>query len=129
MDTKKVTLHVQNYYKHSISNILLMKCDKCSGNAIMQNCSVQLKNPLEIKPSNLCKSHFIEYFEGKVAGTISEYGLIEKTDKIAVAASGGKDSTALLYLLNKFHGNVDAIAIDEGIKGYRDKSLEYLKKF
>src|SRR3989344_3215836 len=82
----------------------------------------------------LCKSCYIKYFESKVKKTITEYKLIEKNDHIVVACSGGKDSTTLLYLLKKITKNrkdikITALAIDEGIHDYRDKSLEFLKNF
>lgn len=82
----------------------------------------------------LCRSCFIRYFERKTKNTISKYKLIEKKDHIVVACSGGKDSTSVLYIIKKIlKGRKDikitALAIDEGIKGYRDKSLEFLKEF
>ena len=79
--------------------------------------------------SAYCKSHFIRHFEAKVSATIKKYGLIGKEDKIIVACSGGKDSTTVLYLLNKWFGNVMALAIDEGIPGYRNITLDDLKAF
>ncbi|MEM2130991.1 MAG: TIGR00269 family protein [Candidatus Woesearchaeota archaeon] len=90
-----------------------MKCKYCNEKSIY---------------NNLCKKHFIDYFEDKVKKTIKKYKLLSKKEKICVAASGGKDSSSLLYLLNKIGYNVEALAIDEGIKGYRDKTLEDLKK-
>src|SRR3989344_9563923 len=99
-----------------------MQCSKCS-------------EPGVIKQSSqiLCKNHFLAYFEIKVVKTIKKYGLIEKNDKICVAASGGKDSLAALYVTRKFclEHNITffALAIDEGIKGYRDHTLDDLKKF
>lgn len=93
-----------------------MKCSKCENSAITSN------------PNN-CKTHFIEYFENTVKETIKDFKLFSKKDKICVAASGGKDSMALLFLLNKLNYDVQALALDEGIKNYRDKSLEFLKKF
>jgi len=91
-----------------------MKCIKCNKNAVQ---------------SNLCKTHFIEYFENKILETIKKYKLIDGCEKIAVACSGGKDSTALLYVLSKKYKKVEALAIDEGIKGYREKTLKDLKRF
>jgi uncharacterized protein (TIGR00269 family) len=82
----------------------------------------------------LCRQHFIKYFEKKVLNTIRNYKLIEKGDKVGVAVSGGKDSLTLLSLLNVLKNKtkkfqLEAIAIDEGIKGYREKTLENAKKF
>jgi len=77
----------------------------------------------------LCKEHFIAYFEDKVFDTITKFGLLKKGESVVVACSGGKDSTAILYLLQKFHGKVVALAIDEGISGYREKTLVDLENF
>jgi tRNA-5-methyluridine54 2-sulfurtransferase len=71
-----------------------------------------------------CKEHFIEYFEDKVRKTMAEHNLVAPGDRIAVAVSGGKDSLTVLTLLHKWFGHVTAIAVDEGIAGYRDKTLE-----
>lgn len=52
---------------------------------------------------------------------------------MAIGASGGKDSTVLAYvmaLLNKKYNyglDLFLLSIDEGIKGYRDDSLETVK--
>jgi uncharacterized protein (TIGR00269 family) len=95
-----------------------MKCKKCREKAVLSD-------------PNLCRKHFIEYFEKKVSDTIEKYDLIKKGDKICVATSGGKDSTAVMYIIRKLFpkNKLQALAIDEGIKGYRDKTLLDLKKF
>jgi len=71
-----------------------------------------------------CKEHFLAYFENKVRETIATYNLIKKGQRIAVAVSGGKDSLTILTLLHKWYENVTAIAIDEGIAGYREHTLK-----
>ena len=76
----------------------------------------------------LCRSHFIRSMEGRVAGTIRRTGQVRAGDRIAVALSGGKDSTALLLLLSRFLGDREdvsmvAITIDEGIAGYRSETI------
>ncbi|MCD4666606.1 TIGR00269 family protein [archaeon] len=80
----------------------------------------------------LCKSCFIKYFDKKVFKTIKKYELIKREDKILVAISGGKDSNTILHLLNKYNQRfkikLEALAIDEGIKGYRNKTLKDAKK-
>ena len=82
----------------------------------------------------LCKNHFIKYFESKVFKTIRQFGLLDKEENIGVALSGGKDSLAVLHILNNLSKlnpkiKINAVAIDEGIEGYRDKTLETAKKF
>ncbi|HKH85833.1 MAG TPA: TIGR00269 family protein [Nitrososphaera sp.] len=74
--------------------------------------------------------------ESKAAKTISKYSMIEYGDKVAVGVSGGKDSLSLLYVLKMLfdqhpnNGNeLVAVTIDEGIKGYRDESLQIVKDF
>ncbi|MEK6892259.1 MAG: TIGR00269 family protein [Nanoarchaeota archaeon] len=82
----------------------------------------------------LCRSHFNEYFGGKVLKTIRQFDLLGKEENLGVAVSGGKDSLTVLSILNKLSKQnpkikIHAIAIDEGIAGYRDKTLVTAKKF
>jgi cytoplasmic tRNA 2-thiolation protein 1 len=84
----------------------------------------------------LCKKCFLHSIEDKAARTISKYSMIEYGDKVAVGVSGGKDSLSLLYVLKVLfdqhpnNGNeLVAVTIDEGIKGYRDESLQIVKDF
>ena len=84
--------------------------------------------------NKLCKNHFTEYFENKVFKTVRQFDLIDKEEILGVALSGGKDSLTVLYILNKLSKQnprikINAIAIDEGIHGYRNKTLEKAKEF
>jgi cytoplasmic tRNA 2-thiolation protein 1 len=60
--------------------------------------------------------------------------MFRRGDKVAVAVSGGKDSTVLAHLmctLNARHGyglDLFLLSIDEGIAGYRDDSLDTVKR-
>lgn len=76
----------------------------------------------------LCKSHFLNSIETKARRTVNQGRMIKRGEKILVALSGGKDSNALLYLMNKIAGRrgvkLEAITIDEGIKGYRPDTLK-----
>ena len=98
-----------------------------------KNCKTKPVIKLPNSNVQLCKNDFIKYFEKKVTKTIGKYKLIEKGDYVGIACSGGKDSTALLYILNRLskkkNFKVIGIAIDEGIKGYRDQTLKDLKDF
>jgi uncharacterized protein (TIGR00269 family) len=76
----------------------------------------------------LCAAHLIADVEGRAARTIRERELIKPHDRIAVAFSGGKDSTALLVILSRFlpaweDVSLVAITVDEGIAGYRDDTI------
>lgn len=88
------------------------------------------------RPKNhqkLCKGCFISIFEDEVHHTISSSKLFFPGEKVAIGASGGKDSTVLasvLKTLNERHNyglDLVLLSIDEGIKGYRDDSLETVK--
>jgi len=94
------------------------------------------KNPIiEISGEHkLCKQHFMKYFESKVFKTIRQYDLIDNKENLGIALSGGKDSLTLLYLLKKLSDQnpklkLTAISINEGIHGYRDKTLVTAKNF
>ncbi len=87
-----------------------------------------------IAGERLCKDHFIEYFENKVFKTIRQFQLLEKEENLGVALSGGKDSLAVLNILKKLSVQnpkikINAIAIDEGIDGYREKTLKKADEF
>jgi len=71
---------------------------------------------------------FIEGIDRKVRKTISKHKLFSPSDRIAVAASGGKDSAVCLYILKKLGYNVEAVIIDVGIGDYTDKNLKNLRE-
>jgi len=91
-----------------------MKCVDCGAKAVFAH------------PPR-CKDHFLSYVERTVQGTIHRFNLFHKSDRVCVAASGGKDSVALLVLLHSLGYRVEALAVDEGIEGYRDHSLRDLR--
>jgi len=72
---------------------------------------------------------FVRKFESRVKSTVKRFKLLEKSDRILVAVSGGKDSSAVLYLLKKFGYKVDAITVDVQIGKYTKENLENIKIF
>nr|AQS34515.1 hypothetical protein [uncultured archaeon]AQS34537.1 hypothetical protein [uncultured archaeon] len=100
----------------------MMKCTKCNEKAVYQGLG-----------QNFCKNHFLNYFENKVFRTIKRYDLFDQNDNVCVATSGGKDSLAVLYMTMLYGKKYDikffALAIDEGIAGYRDNTLDDLRTF
>jgi cytoplasmic tRNA 2-thiolation protein 1 len=92
---------------------------------------------LIIRPKNhqkLCKPCFITVFETEIHNTITTNAIFSPGEQIAIGASGGKDSTVLASVLKtlneryKYGLNLVLLSIDEGIKGYRDDSLETVKR-
>lgn len=81
----------------------------------------------------LCKACFVKGFEDEVYSVCQKHSLFSPGDRIVIGVSGGKDSSALLhciYRINERYNmglNILLLAIDEGIKGYRDDSLECVK--
>lgn len=89
------------------------------------------------RPKNLqkvCKLCFFHVFETEIHNTIVSNKLFHRGEKVAVGASGGKDSTVLAYILKLLNERYDygieivLLSIDEGIIGYRDDSLATVKR-
>jgi len=79
----------------------------------------------------LCREHFIEWFERQTEKTIKEFKMFSRKEKVLVAVSGGKDSLALWFALNKLGYETYGFHISLGIEGweYSKKSLEICRKF
>eukprot|EP00794_Sanderia_malayensis_P000424 gene425-1065_t len=100
-------------------------CVNCGKSAILK------------RPKNgqaLCKECFFTIFEEEIHTTITTNKLFNPGDVVAIGASGGKDSTVLAYIMKKLNEKYDygckllLLSIDEGITGYRDDSLETVKR-
>ena len=90
-----------------------------------------------LRPRNharVCAPCFLSLFETEIADTITSANLFKPGERVAIGASGGKDSTVLasvLKTLNERHDwklDLVLLSIDEGIQGYRDHSLEAVKR-
>lgn len=101
-----------------------MRCSSCEDNAVYFR---------RYEGRALCRGHFIENIEMKTRQTVLTERMIEHRDRICVALSGGKDSSLTLYTLSRIvktwrDVELFALTIDEGIEGYRDKSIEVAKR-
>ncbi|XP_066595762.1 cytoplasmic tRNA 2-thiolation protein 1 [Prorops nasuta] len=82
----------------------------------------------------LCKECFFWAFESEIHFTIEKAKLFKPGYKVAIGASGGKDSTVLAYVLkllnDRYNYGLDLflLSIDEGISGYRDDSLKTVEQ-
>jgi len=85
---------------------------------------------LQYSRKHLCEKHFIEMFDKRFRKTVREFRMLRKNERVAVGLSGGKDSCALLHSLAGLNLPLDlvAITINEGIRGYREKTLETARR-
>jgi len=105
--------------------IKMVKCSFCEKPAVYIN---------RVSGLAYCRKHFLEYFDRKVRKTIRKYKMFSEREHIVVATSGGKDSLSLLHYLHnlsqKIPGwKISALLIDEGIKGYREYTVEDFLRF
>ncbi|MGQ9782040.1 MAG: TIGR00269 family protein [Nitrososphaeria archaeon] len=94
-------------------------CSRCGGKPIYSRI---------YSGEDLCGRCFKESVEEKVVKTISKFGMLDYGDKVLLMISGGKDSLAMLRILNnvaRAHASeLVAATVDEGIEGYREDAIE-----
>jgi len=104
----------------------------------MSESCIKCKKPaitfIRYNGTHLCNEHFIQYFEKRAKKEIKKQGKTEGSCRIGVAVSGGKDSIVALQIIyeifsKRANAEIYAITVDEGIKGYRDESINYVKKY
>jgi len=98
----------------------MVVCDKCRAEAIIHQ---------KYSGMHLCSAHFEEDVHRKIRESIRQTGIFARPARVAVALSGGKDSSTLLYALRTlFSRRRDiefiAIIINERIDGHRLKTLD-----
>jgi uncharacterized protein (TIGR00269 family) len=102
----------------------MISCDKCKQPAITF---------IRYSGAHLCTEHFIEFVDKRVKKEIGKQVKLPPDARLAVALSGGKDSTLALFLIKKIFENhrdlkILAITVDEGIAGYRPESIMAAEK-
>ena len=115
-----------HYLPHPRGAIMAVKCKTCEG----QRASIKRPKTGDA----LCRECFFQAFETEVHHTIVNNNLFKRGELVAIAASGGKDSTVLAYVMKVLNERYDyglklvLLSVDEGITGYRDDSLESVKR-
>ncbi len=100
------------------------RCSKCPKKAVVG---------LGYCGLDLCKDCFAEFFEKRVWKANKDFLMLRRGDKVAVGISGGKDSAAMLHVLNKMAKKIGQIQlfpilVDEGVHGYRPNSIKKAKE-
>lgn len=94
-------------------------CDRCKKKPIVL---------VRYSGAHLCADHFCDLVERRVKHEIRQQVDLGAGRRIAIAVSGGKDSTVALHLIHSILGSrkdleICAITVDEGIAGYRESSI------
>jgi uncharacterized protein (TIGR00269 family) len=81
---------------------------------------------------HLCAAHLDARVEAVFLATLGASGGLSGGERVAVAFSGGKDSSVLLHLLATVAApelglDLVAVTIDEGIAGYRDETVAWAR--
>lgn len=102
-----------------------MYCSTCGHDAIIYQ---------RYSGLHFCPEHFLESIRKRVYSEFHKQVHLRGGENIAVAYSGGKDSTLALYLMREViepmrDVSLHAIIVDEGIAGYRDKGLPIAREF
>lgn len=116
--------HVKNNSKKPLKVSAL--CELCHGRKAV------MKRPKNLQ--RLCKECFYKVFETEIHNTIIDAKLFYKGETVAIGASGGKDSTVLASIMKTLNERYNyglklvLLSIDEGIVGYRNDSLDTVKR-
>jgi uncharacterized protein (TIGR00269 family) len=97
-----------------------VKCTVCKGPAVID---VRRAN------ANFCSEHFQRFCRDQVARAIKDFAMIEPSDRLLVAVSGGKDSLAVWDILVQLGYQADGLYLGLGIGEYSDASGECTRAF
>ncbi|MCS7251838.1 MAG: TIGR00269 family protein [Thermoflexus sp.] len=80
----------------------------------------------------LCDEHYLEWFVEQTERTIRMFRMFDRSERVLVAVSGGKDSLSLWDVLLRLGYQADGLYIGLGIDGgirYSDQSYEGCQRF
>ncbi len=101
-----------------------ISCDRCKLPSIIF---------IRYSGQHLCSIHFLDLIRRRVKKEMRFQKVFVRGRRVGIAVSGGKDSLLLLKLVNEVSSKLKApppvaITIDEGISGYRQSSVDLVKK-
>lgn len=96
-------------------------CNYCSNRAVFLDRESR---------THMCSQHLKESVEDRVLNRIIQEQPLP--ERIGIAFSGGKDSTALLAVMAVLKGKISselvALTVDEGISGYREETIRHARE-
>ena len=97
-----------------------MKCRVCSGPAVID---IRRHN------ANFCPDHFLKLCRDQTAKAIKQFSMLEPSDRVLVAVSGGKDSLAVWDILTELGYDAEGFYVGLGIDDYSTTSERYARAF
>jgi uncharacterized protein (TIGR00269 family) len=97
-----------------------MKCRRCKAPAIVE---------LRRHNAAFCRDCFLRHVREQVKRAIEAYAMLQPSDRVLVAVSGGKDSLALWDVLLDLGYRADGLYLGLGIGDYSSRSAEIVRSF
>jgi uncharacterized protein (TIGR00269 family) len=97
-----------------------MKCRRCKAPAVVE---------LRRHNAAFCADCFLRHVREQVKRAIDGHGMLEPSDRILVAVSGGKDSLALWDILLELGYRADGLYLGLGIGEYSERSHRIARSF
>jgi len=96
----------------------MLKCSFCGRRAVYNR---------RYAGTLLCDRCMVKSVERRFRRAMGEHRLVSPGERVALAVSGGKDSVTCMHLLADYcyrkNCELVTVTVDEGIEGYREKSL------
>ena len=97
-----------------------MKCRSCRATAVVE---------VPRHHAAFCPDCFVRHCREQLQRAVRHFGMLEETDRVLVAVSGGKDSLALWDMLLDLGYRADGLYLGLGIADYSDESARRARAF
>lgn len=96
-----------------------MKCKKCGRKAVAN---------LKAYGIALCEKCYPEFYRNLVKRSIKRFRILRPEERVLIAISGGKDSSALAAVLKELDYDAELLYIDLGIGNYSEESERVVRE-